>query len=279
MYHHYDTLKCDGSQKVKFGGNSSKQKASGNSQEVKSCDSFQRWSFHMRPDQRWFPTSRAESVAWFHNFATVFSDIGASLGFSQAEIDSVNADNAIVKASANAIASVKAFERAVIAFERVALSGKSTGLTPNFPVFPDLAMPPMVPAGVFERLERLVRRIRLAHGYNEEVGVQLGIIPSRPRTPDLGENIPKFEISTSGDGYAFSVKAAKRGFTGFRVEYRRNSSDVWESSTTFTRSPAKINVIPSTPGDPELLHVRIRMVKGNDPVGKYSDEQTVVILP
>ncbi|QQS33149.1 MAG: hypothetical protein IPM50_00790 [Acidobacteriota bacterium] len=233
----------------------------------------------MRPDQRWFPTSRAERVAWFHNFATVFTDIGIGLGFSQAEIDSVNADNAIVKASANAIASVRAFDRAVIAFERNALSGRSTGATLSFPATPEFAMPPMVKNGVFERLERLVRRIRLANGYNEDVGVQLGIVPTRSRAIDVSQVVPSFRMSTSGDKYSFAVKAAKRGYDGFRVEYRRNMTNEWESTPTFTRSPAQIRVKPTKFGEPELLHVRIRMVKADQAVGKYSDEQTVVILP
>ena len=155
----------------------------------------------MRPDQRWFPTNRTERAAWFQNFSAQFTVIAASLGFTQADIDGVNADNAIVQYLAGTLLATEGYTRAVVAFQRTILLGKRGANTPNFPAL-NAPLVPTVPAtGVFERLERMVRRIRVAPGYNSEVGALLGIIPRNARRPDVLSVKPTFKVSAGGKAF------------------------------------------------------------------------------
>src|SRR5687768_14955332 len=133
----------------------------------------------MRPDQRWFPTNRVSRAAWFENFTVQFAQVGLSLGFTQAEVDSVAADNAVVQFASTAINLLDSQMTGARAFERSMLLGLNNGAQPHFPEYAVPAPPPMVNAGIFERLERLVRRIRVAPGYNPSVGALLGINRTR----------------------------------------------------------------------------------------------------
>ncbi|MEK7855683.1 MAG: hypothetical protein AAB288_06310 [Acidobacteriota bacterium] len=101
----------------------------------------------MRPDQRWFPTNRTERAAWFGNFTDRFSEIGISLGFTQAEIDSVIADNAVLQFSATAITMLEAQIRGVREFERAVTAGPNNGSEANFPDLMVPTVPPMVTTG------------------------------------------------------------------------------------------------------------------------------------
>lgn len=233
----------------------------------------------MRPDQRWFPTSRTERAAWFHNFAAKFSVIAASLGFTQAEIDSVNADNAMVQYLNRELLATESYTKAVVAFQGTILLGKRGATTPNFPAL-NAPLAPTVPAtGVFERLERMVRRVRVAPGYTSEAGALLGIIPRNARRPDMASVKPTFKVSAAARPFSFEIRVVKRTFKAFLVYVQRQSSKEWETIPLLTHSPAVLKVVPINPGVSEVIGVRVRMAQGNDAVGNYSNIQMVTLSP
>ena len=233
----------------------------------------------MRPDQRWFPTSRTERAAWFNNFTTKFAQIALDLGFSQTDIDEVNADNMVIQFISYTIYQTETYSRAVQAFHQIITLGESSSSTPDFPAFPVRIVPPITRPGIFERLEHLVRRIRVAPGYSPSVGAVLGIIPRAPGPVDLAEAVPNIKATAAAANHRFLVRTTRRKFDGFVIEIRRNRSNVWEPQGKFLRSPAEIAVTPNNPSEPELIDVRIRMIQGNDPVGQYSDIQTITLVP
>lgn len=231
----------------------------------------------MRPDQRWFPTNMTERAAWFQNFTVQFANTGPGLGFTQAEIDSVLADNAVIQFLARAVADAKSYTKAVETFQRVVLLGKHGSATPAFPVLTPRSIPGITPTGVFERLERTVRRIRVAPGYTVAAGALLGIIPVKMSRIAAESYVPGFKLASAAEPYTFEVSVTKRSFPAFSVWYRRANSDVWEDGQTWVSSPARITVKPTTDGLPEQLYVRVRMLKGNEQVGNYSQVQIVIV--
>ena len=233
----------------------------------------------MRPDQRWFPTNRAARAMWFRNFAARFSEVGSSLGFPQAEIDAVNADNAVLQFAVSSISGLEASMDAARAFERLITGGANVGSHPQFPVFDLPEPPPMVGAGVYERLERLVRRIRVAPDYTAATGALLGIIPTNPSVGRFSEFVPAIKVWPLADGYTFSVRCPRLNFDGFTVSFKSAMSQAWKNAGVFAISPATIHVNPTTPGVPEQIEVRARMIKGNDPVTQFSNIVTVTVNP
>jgi hypothetical protein len=233
----------------------------------------------MRPDQRWFPTNRTERAGWFGNFATNFAELAIGLGFTQADIDAVNADNAVVQFLKQSILESENYLAAVKEFQRNVTLGQPSPAVHNFPQPPVFSPPPGVPTGIFDRLERLVRRIRVAPGYSPSIGAALQIIPRGENRTDLENIVPKIKTQAGPGNYSFVVRTTRGVFSGFYVEIRRQGSDRWELADSFQRSPGEVVIEPSKPGEPEAISVRIRMRKGNDPVGAYSDIQSVVLVP
>lgn len=233
----------------------------------------------MRPDQRWFPTNRTERAAWFKNFTTQFAGIAFDLQFTQADIDALNADNAVIQFIATTIYQAEAYMRGLQAFQQIVTLGKNNNAIPNFPAFPVLNVPTITSAGIFERLDRLVRRIRAAPGYSPKVGAVLGIIPRTPSRVELTDTVPVIKTSAAVSGYKLVVRVTRGIFDGFRIEIRRHLSNAWEPMGLYARSPAEVAIVPKQSGGPEMIDVRIRMVKGNDPIGQYSDIQTVTLIP
>ena len=233
----------------------------------------------MRPDQRWFPTNMTERAAAFNIFAKNFANIGLDLGFTQDEIDAVDADNAVVQFVARTIAATKAYTTAVVAFQHGVLLGDIDGTTHEFPTPPVITPPAITPTGIFERLELLVRRIRVMPRYTEASGALLGIIPRQARLIDHHEHEPKFKVAASSEPYTFDIKVTRLHFDGFDVDIRRADATEWEHGGIFARSPAQISIVPTVPGQAELLEVRVRMRLGNDAVGNYSGVKTVAVTP
>ncbi len=231
----------------------------------------------MRPDQRWFPTNRVERASWFRTFTTNFEKIGLSLGFSQADIDSAIADNLVVQYLSISISRLESDLAAVRAYQRSMTGGRSNG---QMHVLPEVGLPsppPAVPQGIYERLEKRVRRIRVMQGYTESVGALLGIIPKAPTPIDLTDVSPRCKVWTSVESYSFSVRCTVGRFDGFEISYRRQGSNEWTNAGRFRVSPAIVELVPTEPGKPEQIFVRVRMLKGNDPVGQYSETYDVVI--
>src|SRR5687768_5556083 len=159
------------------------------------------------------------------------------------------------------------------------LLGLNNGAQPHFPEYAVPAPPPMVNAGVFERLERLVRRIRVAPGYNPSVGALLGIKRTTNRIADPQSYVPTLKVTPDAAPYTFNVRCPIKSFNGFTVSYRRNSETAWQTTNTYFRSPAVVRVTPTQPGLPEQLSVRVRMVIGNDPISDYSTAAVVTVIP
>ena len=134
-------------------------------------------------------------------------------------------------------------------------------------------------AGIFERLERLVRQIRVAIGYTPAIGALLNIIPAKAIRANLSEFVPTITILATAEPYSFVVKTTRRNFKAFPVEVSRGSSDTWETAGVFTYSPAVVTIEPAGNGPPELLQVRLRMIENNYPAGNYSNIKIVTITP
>ncbi|MEP7077333.1 MAG: hypothetical protein ABI878_16125, partial [Acidobacteriota bacterium] len=220
-----------------------------------------------------------ERASWFGNFAKQFALIASGLGFTQADIDAVNADNAMLQFLSARLLQTENYVAAVKAFQRTITSGRNGTLTPNFPLAPDAPMPAAVPTGIFERLERLVRRIRVATGFGPQIGAALGITPRIVERLSSFDTQPLPKVSVSANAYTFIVRVTRGLFDGFVVEIKRSSSSSWETPGSFVVSPAEVTIVPLKRGEPEILEVRIRMLKGNKMVGPYSDVHLVTVTP
>jgi len=147
--------------------------------------------------------------------------------------------------------------------------------TPSFPANPTLALPVVVPTGIFERLNNLVEQIRAADGYTPETGAILGIVPQAEGAdalvPDLkADALPEFEIE---------VNFVRGKSDGIAVQIQRDKETTWTSFGSYFQSPATLEVPPKIPDTPEVVRLRGRFLEGNQPTGDFSDIVEIVTKP
>jgi len=234
----------------------------------------------MIPSDRWFPTNLPARAAWYENFANQFAVVGASLGFTTNEISSMTNDNDVFQFLADAAVEIKAYEKAIQQY-RVIITEYDIGeANPQFPANPALTLPATIDTGMFERLNKLVERIRVAPTYTNEVGALLGILskPSDSISPsDVKPTIKTFAAET---GYHFSIVVEGRKEADmWDVLILRKGAASWQNVKTATGKSVDIIITPTTPGEAEQIQVRVQLRKSNQNYGQPSDMVYVTVNP
>ena len=230
------------------------------------------------PSSRWFPLSFAERAGWFQTFSINFATLGPGLGFTPLEIADVNTDNASVQLLYQWSLLVDNFSKGMTSYRREVLEGKDGDPEADQPQAPDFGDNTIVLPGIYERLDKLVKRIKVAPSYSDEEGQQLGIVAPKVDPIAPGTNPPVLKLYAS-PGNVVNVEFIRGNTDGIRIQTSLDKSNVWNNEGTFKKSPAAIT-IPAGPGDlPRSVQVRARFVEGNDPVGDYSDIVTIATMP
>jgi hypothetical protein len=231
----------------------------------------------MIPSSKWFPSSLQDRAAWFENFSAQFADVAVLLGFVASDVTAVTADNAAMQLMAGAAVTLDAHADAIRQFRIVLTEGNigdPTPLWPNDMAFGD----PVTPAtGIFERLDNLVKRIRVAPSYTAEIGGLLGIIPKKGDDLVADELKPSLKAAAM-PGNVVQVDFVRGKTDGVQIETLIDGNGGWTSSGKFFKSPAVLN-IPDGTGNPHAVQIRARYVMGNDAVGLNSDIIQVVTTP
>ncbi len=232
----------------------------------------------MIPSNRWFPTTLQDRAAWFQNFSLQFQNLYIGLGFTAADNDTVVDDNAMMQFVAEAAVSVDAFADAMRTFRKQITEGEQGGPPPNVPDYLPPGAPGDVPNGIFERLDALVKRIRVSPTFNVEEGDLLGINPVTPARPIPGE-IPPTLKAEAYPASQVQVKFIKGDSNGVAIETKLDNSETWSTVGHYGSSPAVLN-IPTSPSNlPRAVQVRARYLEKDSPVGQYSDVVVLSTLP
>ena len=231
----------------------------------------------MRPSIRWFPLSLTERAAWYRNFNQRIQVIGPSLGLTAGELATIQADCEMLTFLAASTTSVARFAQSFEAFRRVMTENGSGDAEPHVPPPPTLTPPAGAGPGIFDRLTRLVKRIRTAPSFTEETAALLGIARTRYRVRQThledGAS-PKITASALPAGVV-TLKFVRGASTGIFVEMRLDNDEEWQLAGKFVKSPAEFTVPPNADALPRRVQIRARFLHGNDAVGNWSDVVTV----
>lgn len=230
------------------------------------------------PSHKWFPQSLAERAAWFQNFASEFENLGTGLGFTAPEIADVTADNISVQQLAQWAVTVDSFSKGMTAFRREVLEGNDGDPPASLPTPPDFSDATIVNPGIFERLDKLVKRIRVAPNYSEEEGQQLGIIGPKSDPIAPGTHPPVLKL-TALPANVVNVDFKRGSSDGIQVQTQLDNSGTWTTVGTYFKSPAAVTIPEGPNGLPRSVQVRARYVDGNTPVGDYSAVETISTIP
>ena len=199
----------------------------------------------MTPSSKWFPTNLQDRAAWFQNFVAQLTPLGTMLGFTAGEVTAITQDNADFQSIAATTVELDAFGSALRQFRVTLTEGNIGDPQPQFPNESFAAPPNGRPAGMFERIDDYVKRIRTAAAYTPEIGAALGIIPSPSPTPP-GSVQPDLKVTTS-TGFKVTVAGSMQVMDAIRVEYQRNGSSGWNMAAFLTKMPGDFTITPTTP--------------------------------
>lgn len=224
----------------------------------------------MIPSRSWFPSSLQERAAWMQIFRDNFAVLATPLGFTAADVTQVDEDNAAFQwLAANAVV-VDYFSSSMVAYRREITEGDDGDPAAELPTPPVFGLVPEVPPGIFERLVRLVERIRVSPSYSAEEGAALGIIPSQSGSvsPDDLQPNPKLKAMPGG---IIKVEFVRGKTQGLEVHMRLDGEESWTNMGKFYSSPAELIVPPNAQNQPRAVEIRCRFVLNNSPVGQFSD--------
>lgn len=234
----------------------------------------------MIPSQKWFPSSLQERAAWYDNFSTQIGAIGLTLGIGMtaAEITEVGEDNGNIQALATGSVTLDFFAEAYRQYRKIFTEGDIGDPIPDFPASPTFTLPnPSQPTGAFERLVKLVDRIRTSPVYTDELGALLGIIPQKGDDLAVDELKPALKANAM-PGNLVQVDFVRGKTDGVQIETLIDGAGGWANAGKYFKSPAQLN-IPNGTGNPHSVQIRARFVMGNNAVGLNSDIIQVVTTP
>lgn len=236
----------------------------------------------MIPSRTWFPTNLQDRVAWYENFNTQIQIVGTSLGLTASDMLVVTSDNTAMKAIGEVTVELEAYKEAVRQYRILITEGNPNDPSPQFPALPTYTAPAGVGPGMFDRLVKLVDRIRVAQTYTPEVGALLGIIP---KSTSAGGNTPEADLkpalkaSESVMQYKFSTNVTRLGAPAFKIQVQKQGQSTWSDVAFATNNPCEVTITPTNPGEPERILVRALLMKDNSPVGQPSDPTYVTVNP
>lgn len=126
---------------------------------------------------RFIPSSDADKVVWLNNFTTKMSLYAAQVGITTAEVTALQKDNAyfsyiisVMEMYRQNLLNMSGYKNML----KKAVAQQHIGAMPVLPTLP--TAPPAVSEGIFDRVAKLVTRIKASINYTDNIGNDLGIV-------------------------------------------------------------------------------------------------------
>ena len=228
--------------------------------------------------QDYYPTRIAAQATWLDNYATKLASHASALGLVAAEVTaSVNDARYARYVLGSWLSAVRAFTPSTTDAVDDVLTG--TGTTAMvLPVFTSPLLPegvtPALP-GTLTRIFALVAKLKLAPGYTEAIGTDLGVVG----TPSADKQMPKFltELVQGATCQCVKITFYKYGHMGVYIESRRGSTGTWEFLAIDTESPYLDERPLATAGAPEVREYRLRFWDKGTPNGDWTPHTKLTV--
>lgn len=209
------------------------------------------------------------------NLPTYQSQVGAT----NQDIEDVSQELTSLEYLSDMTEICDAGKKTVVKIKQTVFNGDIDEEIPPLPVFPVLTPPFPLLAGCLERAVKRNKRFKLGAGYTKEIGIALGIEEDVQQiVPDSIK--PTVTAIAAAEDYLMSVVVSNRGQSNmWEVQIRRKGQETWETVKTASGKSADVIITPTSPGNPEKIQLRIRLIKNNEPYGQFSDAITVTLNP
>jgi hypothetical protein len=147
----------------------------------------------------YIPYSDSERTVWLNNFSTKINMYAALVGITPAEVTAIQKDTAMFAYIVNMQEVYKQTLNNITSYKNLlkhAVGQQHLGAIPNAPTLS--AAPTVVSEGVFDRISKLVKRIKASSSYTTAIGNDLGII-APVQTIDVATMQPDLKVSLDAD--------------------------------------------------------------------------------
>lgn len=238
----------------------------------------------IKPNQSCVPGDLQGQAGWFQNWSDQMQVVGSGLGFAVPETDRIKDDNTIVQFIAAAAVTVDAFRTGWTGFRGNMLTKPNGSATPDLPAFSGLSLPSTsspVGAGIWDRLNHDIDRVRSNLTFTTELGGLLGINPTQPTAPDVGAIQPTVEVFPAAYGMDASiVVSGRQGADQWQVLMAKMGTTDWTVIEVGTGKSVNIHYTPAE-GEtgPVQLQFRVQLRLNNENYGQVSDIVLATLNP
>lgn len=142
----------------------------------------------------YIPSGDADRGIWLGNFNTKLPTYASLLGITAAEVTAVQKDTAMFQYILSMGEAYKQMVNNITAYKNLlkhAVGQQHLGAIPTAPVLP--TAPATVPEGCFDRVSKLVKRMKASVNYTDAIGQDLGIV-APTQTIDLATIQPDLSV-------------------------------------------------------------------------------------
>ncbi len=230
--------------------------------------------------QVYFPSRIGDQVNWLDNYSVKLPIHGAALGVIAGDITaSVNDAKYANYVLGTWLSAVRNFSPSTTDAVDDVLTGAGSSAV-VLPTFSAPALPAGVTAalpGTLNRIFALIAKMKLAAGYTEAIGTDLGAVGSQ----ETEKAMPKFLADMLQGSGCQCVKLTFYKYThmGVYIESRRGANGVWEFLAIDTESPYEDQRPLLVAGQPEVREYRMRFWDKGTPNGDWTDVVKVTVSP
>lgn len=226
-------------------------------------------------NSKYIPTSDADKAIWLNNYTTKLSLYATLLGITPAELASTQKDNAMFQYVINMTESFKQNLLNIQGYKNMLKHAVGQQHIGALPILPTLTTAPAaVPEGIFDRITKMVSRIKASLNYTDNIGSDLGIVASN-FTIDVNTMQPEIKIKldvgkphikwVKGYSDALDLYVDRNDATGFVLLGRLTRNEYIDTGS-----------LPSAKGFEEWHYKGIYVI-ADIPIGLYSKVTSVSV--
>lgn len=223
-----------------------------------------------------FPAAEGDIELLLENFDVKLPGYQATLALTAGDLTRVAANAANYNYLRALATQVNDSKEAFFAFKASMFTGPTEGAFEP-PILPIVTLPELGSPGIVTWTRQLIKRIKAATGYNQQIGEDLGLVTATGDSLNPADIVPTLTVKALNDG-AVEIKFSKQGLDAMRVDWRKKGDGAWLLAGVYTGSPG-IHDTPSTGGEPEGREYRGILLKKNVAVSQYSPTYNVVTTP
>jgi hypothetical protein len=150
-------------------------------------------------NSKFIPSGDSDKVVWLNNFTTKMGLYSTQLGLTAAELSSLQKDNAYFTYLISMMEMYRQNLLNLSTYKNMLKHAVGQQHIGALPALPNMGTaPPSVPEGVFDRVSKLVTRVKASLNYTDGIGNDLGII-APTQTIDLTTLQPVLKLNIDGD--------------------------------------------------------------------------------